>query len=316
METSLTEFIQGNRAASRRERRLLQREGQLSRINVGRGERLLSTVLGGLLTVYGLKRRNRGGYGMALMGAEMLYRGTTGHCNAYGALGINTNEERSVGEVIDVDHAKAVNVRRSIEIARPREELFAIWRDFSNLPQFMSHLQRVDVLSDTKSHWVTTGPVGLNVEWDAEIVAERENEWIAWQAVEPAQVPNNGTVMFRETPGGNTEIFVTLEAQPPAGKFGALIARMFGKAPDRQVRMALEKFRQMAESGFDWTAAGKRATEKNDHGEEELSLQAGPGESDHDTTGRSTATKTTTRSRSQARADEWTPAGDDSESRA
>ena len=308
MGTSLRELRNSNRAESRRERRRLQREGQLGRVNVGRGERLLSTVLGGLLTVYGLKRRGRAGFGMAMVGAEMLYRGTTGHCHAYGALGISTNEEHSAGEVLDVDHSKSVNVRRSIEIARPREELFAVWRDFSNLPHFMSHLERVDVLSDTKSHWVTKGPAGFSVEWDAEIVDERENEWIAWQAVEPAQVPNNGTVMFREAPSGDTEIFVTLEAQPPAGKLGELVARMFGKSPDRQVRMALEKFKEMAESGFDWKAAERNTSRKNVRGDRERSLDAGRGDKNAEVADRAASSETD-------RDDAW-PTGDENESRA
>jgi len=132
-------------------------------------------------------------------------------------------------------------------VERPREELFAMWRDFSKLPQFMDHLDRVDVLSPTHSHWVVAGPAGSTVEWDAEIVDERENEWIAWRTVEPAQVPNNGTVMFCEMSDGGTDVFVTLEAQPPAGKFGDLVARMFGRAPNRQVRKALERFKEMAE---------------------------------------------------------------------
>ena len=255
MGTTLTGTKSDNGAERLRGPRSATRERLIGTVNVGRGERLLSTILGGLLTVYGLKRRGRTGYGIAFIGAEMLYRGTTGHCPAYGAMGISTQEARGIGEVIDIDEAKSVDVRRSIEIARPRNELFAIWREFSNLPRFMSHLERVDVLSTTKSHWVTKGPVGISVAWDAEIVDERENEWIAWQAVEPAQVPNNGTVMFRDAPSGDTEIFVTLEAQPPGGKLGELVARMFGKSPDRQVRMALEKFKQMAEGEHEWNAA-------------------------------------------------------------
>ncbi len=253
METGLTDLRRRNDVRNRKERRELAREGRGARVNVGRTERVLSSVLGGLLTVYGLKRRGRGGYSMALAGVQMLYRGATGHCHAYGALGMSTSEERPLGEPVDVDHARAIDVRRSIEVDRPREELFAVWRDFSQLPHFMTHLERVDVLSDIKSHWVTKGPVGTTVAWDAEIVDERENEWIAWQSVEPSQVPNNGTVMFRDAPSGATEIFVTLEAEPPAGKVGALVARMFGKSPDRQVRMALERFKEMAEGGFDWS---------------------------------------------------------------
>jgi len=253
MDTNITALRPRNDVRNRQERRELAREGRGSRVNVGRGERMLSAVLGGLLTVYGLKRRGRAGYGMALTGAQMLYRSATGHCNVYGALGISTDNERPRGEPVDIDHDKAIDVRRSVNVARPREELYAVWRDFSKLPHFMTHLERVDVLSETTSHWVTKGPAGMTVEWDAEIVDERENEWIAWQSVEPSQVPNNGTVMFRDAPSGDTEIFVTLEAQPPAGKLGALVARMFGKSPDRQVRMALERFKEMAEGGFNWS---------------------------------------------------------------
>ncbi|HYW30440.1 MAG TPA: SRPBCC family protein [Gemmatimonas sp.] len=264
MGTTLSRLKNDNATARRRERRSLARENG-NRVNVGRGERLVSTVLGGLLAVYGLKRRGRAGYGLAAVGAELLYRGATGHCHAYGALGVTTEQERTIGAVADVDHSKSVDVRHSIEIERPRDELFAAWRNFSNLPTFMTHLDRVDVLSNTKSHWVTKGPAGIKVEWDAEIVDEREGEWIAWQAVEPAQVPNNGTVMFRDAPSGDTEIFVTLEAQPPAGKLGELVARMFGKSPDRQVRMALEKFKEMAESGHTWGSTSATTTDAAAH---------------------------------------------------
>lgn len=264
MDTGLPRLMHQNDARNRSVRRALSSEGRGYHVNVGRGERLFSTIVGGLLTVYGLKRRGRAGYGMALAGAKMLYRGTTGHCMVYNSLGISTSDERVRGAAAEVDHDKAVEVRRSIHIARSRDELFEIWRDFSRLPQFMTHLERVDVLSKTHSHWVTKGPAGMHVEWDAEIVAERTNEWIAWQSVEPAQVPNNGTVMFTDAPDGSTEVFVTLEAQPPAGKLGELVARMFGKSPDRQVRMALEKFKELAESDHDWSAAVSRSDVNSD----------------------------------------------------
>ncbi len=250
------EYMQPNRADARRQRREERRQGIERRENVGSTERIASAVAGGVLTVYGLRRRGSTGYSMALLGAELLYRGISGHCKAYSAFGVSTNEHADVGEPADINPARSIDVRHSITIDRPREELFAIWRDFSKLPQFMDHLERVDVLSETNSHWVTKGPVGFTVEWDAEIVDEREGEWIAWRAIEPAQVPNNGTVMFRDAPGGGTEVFVTLEAQPPAGRLGDLVARMFGRSPDRQVRMALERFKQMAEGNYDWHAKG------------------------------------------------------------
>lgn len=220
-----------------------------TRRNVGGTERLASAVAGSLLTLWGLRRRGGVGFGAAALGAELLYRGASGHCKAYSALGINTEERGHRGDPATVDHDRSVDVRHSVYISRPREELYAIWRDFSTLPQFMTHLERVDVLSATTSHWVTKGPAGMSVEWDAEIVDERPGEWIAWRTIEPSEVPNNGTVMFRETGDGGTEVFVTLQAQPPAGKLGDMVARMFGRSPDRQVRMALDRFKTLTEHG-------------------------------------------------------------------
>jgi uncharacterized membrane protein len=248
-KAAFSTVVERNRAEERQKRRSTRREGHGEHHNVGGTERLASAVAGGLLTLWGLRRRGSLGYGAAALGAELMYRGASGHCMAYSALGINTQEKAPRGEPAIVDHDRAVSVRHSVHIDRPRDELFAIWRDFSMLPQFMTHLERVDVISPIKSHWVTKGPAGLSVEWDAEIVDERVGEWIAWRTVEPAEVPNSGTVMFRDTGAGGTEVFVTLDAQPPAGKLGDLVARMFGRSPARQVRMGLQRFKEMAESG-------------------------------------------------------------------
>lgn len=253
---AFNDVVNRNRPDERAQRRAMSKQGLSPRVNVGEGERIVSALAGGLLAMWGLKRKGTLGYGAAAMGAELVYRGLSGHCHAYSAMGVTTHAQRARGEPVDVNHSRSVDVRHSIEIARPREELFAIWRDFSTLPQFMDHLEKVEVLSPTESRWVTKGPAGTSVEWHAEIVDERPGEWIAWRSIEPAQVPNNGTVMFREAAGGNTEVFVTLEAQPPAGKLGELVARMFGRSPDRQVRMALERFKEMTERGH---AFGERS---------------------------------------------------------
>lgn len=61
--------------------------------NVGRTERTVSAVVGGLLTLFGLSRRNLAGLGLAALGGSLLYRGLSGHCHLYQALGLNTAEQ-------------------------------------------------------------------------------------------------------------------------------------------------------------------------------------------------------------------------------
>lgn len=63
-----------------------------SRTNVAQSERPISLIGGAALVLFGLWRRSPLSLLLALGGAEMLYRGATGYCPVYGALGVNTAE--------------------------------------------------------------------------------------------------------------------------------------------------------------------------------------------------------------------------------
>ena len=63
-----------------------------SDVNVGSAERLCSSLAGGALTLYGLSRMSLMGLVLAGIGGSLLYRGATGHCQLYKALGVNTAE--------------------------------------------------------------------------------------------------------------------------------------------------------------------------------------------------------------------------------
>src|SRR5262245_36846912 len=58
--------------------------------NVGEGERLISLGAGGLLALLGLARGGLRGLALAAIGGSLAYRGYTGYCHAYAALGVNT----------------------------------------------------------------------------------------------------------------------------------------------------------------------------------------------------------------------------------
>lgn len=78
-------------------------------------------------------------------------------------------------------------VRKSVTVLVPRADVYAFWRDFENLPRFMTHLKSVTALSDSRSHWVMNGPAGTDVEWDAELVADRPAELVSWRTVSDAE---------------------------------------------------------------------------------------------------------------------------------
>jgi uncharacterized membrane protein len=144
---------------------------------------------------------------------------------------------------------EGIQVTRSITVNRPPEEAYQLWHNFENLPRFMAHLESVQV-QGTRSRWRAKAPLGMSVEWDAEILVDRENEAIAWRSLPGADVPNEGAVRFIPAPGGRgTEIHVELSYEPPVGAAGEAFARLFGEEPSQQVAGDLRRFKQLLETG-------------------------------------------------------------------
>src|SRR5690606_24596970 len=150
-------------------------------INVGKPERWVSAALGAGLLFYGIRRRSRAGTLLALAGGKLLLRGSLGRCLIYKAFGINTaSGADSVKEALGKGQFK---VEKSIAIDRPVEDVYRFWRNFENLPRVMRHLKEVRTIDERRSHWVAKAPAGIEIEWDAEITEDQENQNIAWRSV-------------------------------------------------------------------------------------------------------------------------------------
>jgi uncharacterized membrane protein len=148
-----------------------------------------------------------------------------------------------------VDSAAMLHVQKSVTVRRPRAEVFQFWRRLENLPCFMYHLKSVEA-SGTRSHWVARAPAGGEVEWDAEIIAEREGELLSWRSLEGSEIRNEGTVRFEDAPADRgTEVRVEISYDAPAGKAGALVAKLFGEEPSQQITDDLRRFKQVMETG-------------------------------------------------------------------
>jgi uncharacterized membrane protein len=227
-----------------------QHKPQGSSINVGKNERWVSLLLGALITLRALRHpTHRRNIGSSLVGGEMLYRGITGRCHFYSLLGVN-RAVISKKAAVSVPHDHGIRVEKSTTIYRSPEVVYRYWRNFENLPRFMEHLEAVRVIDDTHSHWVAKAPAGRTVEWDAVIVNEKENELIAWRSLNNADVDNAGAVHFNRIPDDQgTEVRVVMEYAPPAGKLGALVAKLFGEEPNQQVEADLGRLKTLLETG-------------------------------------------------------------------
>ncbi|MHC5936669.1 SRPBCC family protein [Nostoc sp.] len=208
-------------------------------------ERWASLIGGGAMVLMGLRQGSLRGVLTALAGGGLLYQGATKQSTiqqAQEAIGIN----------------QPIKVEKTVTINKSAEELYRFWHNFENLPRFMKHLKSVKVYNEKRSHWIANAPLGNSVEWDAEILEDRENEFISWASVEGADVDNSGFVRFKKAPGDRgTEVKIVLEYNPPGGALGATVAKLFGEEPEQQIGDELRRFKMLMEAGEIATTEGQ-----------------------------------------------------------
>jgi uncharacterized membrane protein len=203
---------------------------------------------------YGVSRRSWPGFLMAAGAAPLAYRGATGHWPA----GLESLVGSSGDTREELSGSRGINVRESVRLETPVDDVYRFWSRLENLPTFMDNLVAVTDLGGGKSHWVARGPGGLRVEWDAEIINQIQNKLLAWRSLPGGDVVSAGSVTFAPARGDDrgTQLTVTLQYEPPAGKFGRLVAAAFGREPSQTIREDLRRLKQLLEAGEIAKAAG------------------------------------------------------------
>lgn len=154
----------------------------------------------------------------------------------------------AAAEALDWDDAALAG--RVVTINLPREQVFAFWRDFQNLPLFMDNIVSVSTIDERTSHWVVAAPADKTVEWDSLITEEIENELIVWESAPDADIKNTGRIEFSDAPPGRgTQVSATIVYDPPGGDIGKMIAKLFQKEPKVQARQDMRRLKQLLETG-------------------------------------------------------------------
>lgn len=223
--------------------------------NISATARLVSTMAGAALAVTGYRRDNKG---LGLVGLGLLARGASGWCPVTasfesGEYGFDDDTKRHLGG------PRGILVEDAITIYRPVSEVYSYWRNLENLPRFMDHLEEVTVTDRFRSHWVARGPLGVHVEWDAEIINDIPPTLLSWKSVGQSDVVSAGSVRFKPAGEHGTHVHVKLQYDPPAGKLGAAVAWLVGDDPQHQIAEDLRRFKQLIETG-DVSTGAYRAT--------------------------------------------------------
>lgn len=211
--------------------------------NVGTPERWLSLLGGGAAMAGSLRQRGIIGGLLAMLGGFLLFRGVSGHCPMYEQLRIRTNDADEHGLL----GRNLIQVRRRMVVRLPRDVAYRYWRDLSNLPGAMRHIQAIQV-NGNRSWWTVRTPFGRSMRWETQITQDSPNERLAWRSIAGSPVESMGEVRFRPHLEGGTEIDVSLSYQPPGGIAGRWLAELFSGLSERLVHRDLEHFKTFMES--------------------------------------------------------------------
>ncbi|HKG67545.1 MAG TPA: SRPBCC family protein [Segetibacter sp.] len=210
-------------------------------VNVGKLERIASILAGSALLVKGLQNEEKkSGIAMAIAGGLLFFRGATGHSIIY----------TIAGKKKLPDTVKNINIMTKLTVNSPRQEVYNFWRKLSNLPLFMEHLDKVEVIDSKRSHWSAKVPGHLGkIEWDAEIVKEIDGELLGWNSLPHASINNAGKVEFRDADENGTEITVLITYRAPFGDVGEGIASMLNPVFKKMITKDVKNFKRYIEAG-------------------------------------------------------------------
>lgn len=205
--------------------------------------------------------RNEGGLGAAALGLGL----TLGGLAIGSVLSAKMKSGRSSDDAPGFTARRGFGsydvVGRTVTIRKPRDELFAFWRDFRNLARFMENLEGVDTAdaASGRATWRIKAPFGKTVDVETEIVREEAGKLIAWRSVEGSQIDTEGRVTFEDAPGERgTRVGLIVAYKPPAGELGRAVAKLFLREPEIQARHDLKRFKMLMETGEIATSARRK----------------------------------------------------------
>ena len=103
------------------------------------------------------------------------------------------------------------SIQDSIDVAVPVTTAYNQWTQFESFPAFMSGVERVHQISDTKTHW-KTNVAGVQREFDAEITEQHPDERVAWRTVDGLR--HAGVVTFHRLDDRRTRVTLQMEFEP------------------------------------------------------------------------------------------------------
>ncbi|GIG53578.1 SRPBCC family protein [Demequina activiva] len=129
----------------------------------------------------------------------------------------------------------------TIDVNVPLSTAYNQWTQLETFPHFMSGVESVTQLEDSRTHWVTNIG-GVQREFDAHITDQVPDQHMEWHSV--GELDQGGRVSFESLDPQTTRVSLTVDWDPQgfAEKAGAAVG-----VDDALVRGDLERFKSFIE---------------------------------------------------------------------
>jgi uncharacterized membrane protein len=140
-------------------------------------------------------------------------------------------------------------VQKSIDVAVPVSTAYNQWTQFEQFPRFMTGVERIDQITDTRTRW-KTNIGGVTREFEAEITEQHPDERVAWRTVDG--VHQSGVVTFHRLDEDSTRVTLQMEYQPQGvvERAGELL-----RVGERSAASDLKRFKTFIEKRAEETGA-------------------------------------------------------------
>ena len=168
-----------------------------------------------------------------------------GNVAAAGVPPPSTHESDAACPIAETEQVKVIE--KSVTIDRAPDAVYTFWRDPSHLPEFMEHVQSVEVLDPNRSRWVVIGPMGIRLQWNVQVLSETAPHDFVWCTRENERVRSQGSVRFTsDASAGTTEATLRLKLRMPDGPVRVAMA-ITGWDPENEVSTSLQRLKDLLE---------------------------------------------------------------------
>lgn len=140
------------------------------------------------------------------------------------------------------------DIKKSIAIHAPPEQVFALLTAFESYPRFMRHMTRVERIDDSRYRWTVRGKTGVELQFESEIRELVPEERIVLGHVGDHRGEHFARVRL-EAADGATRLHIEARYLPRLGAIGVGLTRLLGAHPKALLDADLVTLKSLLEDG-------------------------------------------------------------------